>query len=177
MKTIYVGYDGTRVELTQKDIEVRIPILFRYYKTMDSFSLFINPDASQMKQMRKNLKNKPESFKYAHGSLTCPSGEFSNSEAWLVEGLEDMPEDMQERLMHYWEGYTDYFFKNYCNENTKLWRSPETTLGDKFYLNDTIISEACNCTFILTGHYNGVRFSQLSNVLIHILDGDYYEVE
>ena len=176
MKTIYVGFDGARTEMVQKDIEVRIPILFRYYKTMDSFSLFIDPNADQLRQMKKNLKRKPECFRYAHGYLICPSGEFSDIEAWEVEGLEDMPEDMQERLMHYWEGYTDYFFKNYCNENTKLWRGNETTLGDKFYLNNTILSEANNCTFILTGDDNGIRFSQLSNVLIHVL-GNYYEVE
>lgn len=176
MKTIYVGYDGSRMEMEQKDIEIKIPILFRYYKTMDSFSLFIDPSPDNIKQMHKNLKKKPELFRYAHAAMTCPSGEFSDIDAWEVEGIEDMQEDMRERLSHYWEGYTDFFFKNYCNENTRLWRGTETTLGDKFYLNNTIISEARDCTFILTGDDNGIRFSQLSNVLIHIL-GDYYEVD
>lgn len=176
MKTIYVGYDGTRMECEQKDIEVRIPILFKYYRTLDSFSLFIDPKVDIYRQMRKNMKNKPELFEYAHGVLICPSGEFSNPDAWEVEGIESMPEDMQERLRHYWTGYTTFFFQNYCNENTRLWRSNETTLADRFYLNNGIISEARDCTFILTGEDNGIRFSQLSNVLIHIF-GNYYEVE
>ena len=176
MKTIYVSYDGSKMELEQKDIEIKIPILFRYYKLMDSFSLFINPDASQYKQMKKNLKKNPDGFTYANGYLICPSKEFSNIDAWMVEGLDTMPDDMRERLLHYWYGYTDFWFKKYCNENTHLWRGNETNLGDKFYLNDTIISEANNCTFILSGEDNGIRFSQLSNVLIHIF-GDYYEVE
>lgn len=176
MKTIYIGYDGTKMELSQDDIEIKIPLLFRYYKTMDSFSLFIDPKPEQYKQMKKNLKKAPENFQYAHGFLVCPTKEFSNIDAWEIEGLEDMTDDMRERLTHYWIGYTDYWFKNYCNENTNLWRGTETNLGTKFYLNDTIISEANNCTFILSGDYNGIRFKNLSNVLIHIF-GDYYEVE
>lgn len=176
MKTIYVGYDGTRMEIEQSDIEVRVPILFRYYKTMDSFSLFIDPTPDQYRQMKKNLKNKPELFKYVQGVLLCPSSDYSDPDAWLVEGIDRMDDDMRERLLHYWNGYTDYFFKTYCSENTRLWRSNDTRLGDKFYLKDAVISEAHDCTFILNGLHNGIRFSQLSNVLIHVL-GDYYEVE
>ena len=176
MKTIYVGYDGSKIEMEQPDIEVRIPILFRYYKTMDSFSLFIDPKPDQYKQMKKNLKKAPENFRYAHSFLVCPSKEYSNLEAWEVEGIDNMDEDMRERLIHYWEGYTDYWFKNYCNENTNLWRGTDTNLGTTFYLNDTIIPEANNCTFILSGEHNGIRISRLSNVLIHVF-GDYYEVE
>lgn len=176
MKTIYVGYDGKYVELEQEDIEIKIPLLFRYYKTMDSFSLFIDPSADTYRQMRKNLKKCPELFTYCHGFLICPTKEFSNVEAWEVEGLEQMPDDMRERLLHYWCGYTDYWFKTYCSENTRLWRGTESTLATKCYLNDTILSEANDCTFILSGEDNGIRFSKLSNVLIHIF-GDYYEVE
>lgn len=176
MKTIYVGYDGSKVEFEQPDIEIKIPIMFRYYKLMDSFSLFINPDVMKYKKMKNNMKKSPDSYVYSHGYLVCPTKEFSNFEAWEVEGLEDMPEDMRERLNHYWTGYTDYWFRNYCNENTNLWRGNDTTLADNFYLNDTILSEANNCTFFLSGEINGIRFSKLSNVLIHIF-GDYYEVE
>lgn len=176
MKTIYVSRDGQRMELEESDIEVKIPILFRYYKTMDSFSLFIDPKPEHYKQMKKNLKNKPELFKYAVSYLVCPNREFSDVDSWEVEDLDKMDPEMRERLTHYWVGYTDHWFKNYCSENTRLWRGSDTTLADKFYLSDTIISEANNCTFILAGEHNGIRFSQLSNVLIHIL-GDYYEVE
>lgn len=176
MKTIYVSRDGKRMEMAEQDIDVKIPILFRYYKTMDSFSLFIDPKPDHFKQMKKNLKKAPENFKYGHSCLVCPTKEFSNIDAWEVEGLETMPDEMQERLKHYWYGYTDYWFKNFCNENTNLWRGPDTNLGTVFYLNDTIIPEANNCTFILSGEHNGIRFSKLSNVLIHIL-GNYYEVE
>lgn len=176
MKTIYIGRDGKRMEMTEQDIDIKIPILFRYYKTMDSFSLFINPKPDQYKQMKKNLKKAPENFKYGHSYLVCPTKVFSDIEAWEVEGLDNMPEDMQERLRHYWYGYTDYWFKNFCNENTSLWRGSDTDLGTTFYLNDTIIPEANNCTFVLSGNHNGIRFKNLSNVLIHIL-GDYYEVE
>ena len=176
MRIIYVDRYGKRMEMESEDFEVRIPLLFRYYVTLDSFSLFIDPDADIRRQMKKNLKNKPECFKYAHGVLICPSKDFSNPDAWEVEGIEKMEEDMRERLMHYWEGYTCNFFKTYCSENTRLWRGVDTTLGDKFYLNDTIISEACDCTFILSGNHNGIRFSELSNVLLFIM-GDYYEVD
>lgn len=176
MKTIYVGYDGTKTEIKQTNIEIKIPILFRYYKTMDSFSLFIDPKPDQYKQMKKNLLKSPENFQYGHGYLICPTKEFSNIDAWEVEGLDQMNEEMRERLKHYWYGYTDYWFKNFCNENTNLWRGNETNLGTKIYLNDTIISEANNCTFFLSGVHNGIRFSHLSNVLIHIF-GDYYEVD
>ena len=176
MKTIYVGYDGTRTEIEQKDISVKVPIMFRYYKTMDSFSLFIDPEPDRYKQMLKNLKKHPDSFIYTHGTLTCPSKEFSNPDAWEVEGIDGMPEEMKERMLHYWQGYTEHWFKTYCCENVRLWRGTDTTLGTKVYLNDTIVSEASDCTFILSGNYNGIRFSKLSNVLIHIF-GDYYEVE
>lgn len=176
MKTIYVGYDGSRMEMTQDDIEIRIPILFRYYKTMDSFSLFIDPKPDQYKQMRRNLKKSPENFSYGKGYLVCPSKEYSNMDAWEVEGIENLDDDMRERLTHYWVGYTSYWFKSYCNENTSLWRGPDTDLSVKCYLNDVVISEANNCTFILSGDYNGIRFSKLSNVLIHVF-GNYYEVE
>lgn len=176
MKTIYVGYDGRKAEMIEPDIEIKVPVLFRYYKTMDSFSLFIDPEPKQYAQMKKNLKNKPEYFRYVQGYLVCPTKEYSSLDAWEIEGIENMDEDMRERLLHYWVGYTDYWFKTYCNENTRLWRGPDTTLGTKFYLNDTIISEANNCTFILSGENNGIRFSQLSNVLLHIF-GDYYEVD
>lgn len=176
MKTIYVSRDGKRMELEEADFDFKIPILFRYYKTMDSFSLFIDPKPEQYKQMKKNLRKAPENFQYAHGYLICPTKEYSNFEAWEVEGLDAMNEEMRERLMHYWEGYTDYWFRTYCNENTNLWRGNENNLGVKFYLNDTIISEANDCTFVLGGDYNGIRFSRLSNVLIHVF-GNYYEVE
>lgn len=176
MKTIYVNREGKRMMMEEPDIEVKIPILFRYYKTMDSFSLFIDPDPKQYKQMKKNLRKSPEHFEYASGFLICPTKEYSNMDAWEVEDLDKMNDEMQERLRHYWIGYTDYWFKNYCNENSNLWRGNETNLGTMFYLNDTIIPEANNCTFVLSGNYNGIRFSHLSNVLIHVL-GDYYEVE
>lgn len=176
MKTIYVGHDGSKMEMDHTDIEVKVPILFRYYKTMDSFSLFIDPPMEQIKQAKKNIKKHPEHFVYVNGTLKCPSLDFSNMEAWEVEGMEDMPPDMYERMTHYWQGFTHHWFATYCNENTRLWRGNDTTINDKFYLTDTIISEAHDCTFILSGNHNGIRFSQLSNVLIHIL-GDYYEVE
>lgn len=177
MKTIYVSHSGKKVVIeNEPDIEVKIPILFRYYALLDSFSLFINPTPDNLKQMRKNLKKSPEKFRYCTAHLICPTQEFSNIEAWEVEGLEQLDPDMQERLRHYWYGYTDFWFKNYCNENTNLWRGDSTTLGTKFFLHDTVITEANNCTFILSGDNNGIRFSQLSNVLIHVL-GNYYEVE
>lgn len=176
MKTIYVSRDNKRMELEEPDIEIRIPVLFRYYKLLDSFSLFIDPEPDQFKKMRKNLKKNPDGYQYSTSYLICPTKEFSNIEAWEIEGIEKMPDDMRERLLHYWYGYTDHWFKNFCNENTNLWRGNDTTLGTKFYLNDTIISEAHDCTFILSGVHNGIRFSKLSNVLIHIL-GDYYEVD
>lgn len=176
MKTIYVGFDGSKTVMEQTDIDIKIPVLFRYYKTLDSFSLFIDADIKRFKQMKKNIKNSPDKFKYLHSNLICPTKEFSNPEAWEIDNLEYMDEDMRERLLHYWVGYTDYWFKTYCNENVRMWRGDETTLATRFYLNDTIISEANNCTFILSGDYNGIRFSKLSNVLIHIF-GNYYEVE
>ena len=176
MKTIYVGFDGTRMECEQQDIEVRIPVIFRYYNVLDSFSLFINPEPNRFIQMEKNLKRAPHNYKYAVAHLVCPTKEFSNPDAWEVEGIEDLDDDFRERLTHYWEGFTGHWFSTYCSENTRLWRGDTTTLDTKFYLNDTIISEGNNCTFIMSGDSNGIRFSKLSNVLIHIL-GDYYEVD
>ena len=176
MKTIYVGYDGKKVVFEQPDIEIKIPILFRYYKTMDSFSLFINPDADIYRRMRKNTKKKDGNYEYAMAYLICPTKEFSNFDAWEVENMDNMSEEMRERLNHYWVGYTDHWFKNYCNENTNMWRGLEIDMSDKFYLNDAIISEAHDCQFFLSGNFNGIRFKRLSNVLIHIF-GDFYEVE
>ena len=176
MKTIYVDREGKKMEMESKDITVFVPILFRYYKTMDSFSLFIDPTVDQYKQMAKNLKKHPEHFEYAQGNLICPTNDFCNPDAWEVEGLNLMSPEMRERLIHYWKGYTDWWFKTYCSENSRLWRGTDTTLNTKCYLNNTIISMATDCQFILSGEHNGIRFSQLSNVLIHIL-GDYYEVE
>lgn len=176
MKTIYIGRDGKRMEMTESDIEVKVPVLLRYYDIMDSFSLFIDAKPEQYKQMKKNLKKSPERYKYMSTHFICPSKEFSNFDAWEIEDLENVPEDMKERLLHYWQGYTDYWFKTFCTSNTHMWRNNDTTLATKFYLNDTVIPEANNCTFFLSGEYNGIRFSQLSNVLIHIF-GNYYEVE
>lgn len=178
MKTIYITHDGTKLECCQPDIPIKVPIMFRYYRLMDSFSLFIDPRPDQYKQMERNKKKNPDGYIYSFGYLVCPTNEFSNPEAWEIEGLSDMPEDMYERLIHYWKGYTEYWFKAACGENTREWRDPKTTLGKTYYLSDTIIPEANNCTFILGGECNGIRFSKLSNVLIHILDGStHYEVE
>lgn len=177
MRTIYVGFDGTKMEMTQKDIPIRVPVMFKYYRTMDSFSLYIDPKPEIYTKMQKNLRKNPDNFAYAITHFICPSGNFSDPNGWEVENLDDLPDDMRERLMHYWVGYTDFWFKHYCSENTRLWTG-NTDLSTTCYLSNVVIPEASNCTFFIGGECNGIRFSRLSNVVIHILEGsDYYEVE
>lgn len=176
MKTIYVDEDGNKMEMVSKDLEVKVPIIFRYYKTLDSFSIFINPTFKNFEQMRKNMQKHPEHFEYMVSHLVCPTLDFCNPQAWELEDEVNGSELMLSKLKYHWIGYTDAFFKTYCSENGNLWRGPMTTLGTKCYLKDTAILNANNCTFVLSGEHNGIRFSSLSNVLLHIL-GDYYEIE
>lgn len=177
MKTIYVGYTGKHVVMEQPDIDIKVPVIFKYYKTMDSFSLLIDPKPDAFEKMLRNIKKHGDSFEYAMAHFVCPTKQFSEPECWEVEGLDSMPKHMRERLLHYWEGFTGYWFKTFCSENTRMWTGNTTDLSTRCYLSDAVIPEASNCTFILGGEQNAIRFSKLSNVLIHILDDcGYYEV-